>query len=95
MNTTDPTKYNPRVRHWPKIITTAVLGTVLILILIYMNLGPAYARECSKGEAVSIAIGQYGAIRSLGVDDVGDYLIVRLLLQGGDIVEVAVYKWGC
>ena len=54
----------------------------------------AQAGECSTGEASKIAVERYGG-KALSVSSDGDYLIVRLRLSDGRVIDVAVDRWSC
>ena len=49
----------------------------------------AHAAECSTDEATRVAVERYGG-EALSVSPDGDYLIVRLQLQDGRGIDVAV-----
>ena len=55
---------------------------------------PAHAAKCSTDQATKIAVERYGG-EALSVSPDGDYLIVRLRLPDGRVIDVAVDRWGC
>ena len=83
------------IRSAPKTAAVAVLGVVSVAaILGWASLQPAHAGECSTGEASKIAVERYGG-KALSVSSDGDYLIVRLRLSDGRVIDVAVDRWSC
>ena len=77
--------------------TRAVLAfsaVVVAAVLGWASVQPAHAGECSTDEATRIAVERYGG-RALSVSPDGDYLIVRLQLPDGRVIDVAVDRWGC
>ena len=63
-------------------------------VLGWPSLQPAHAEECSANEAGKIAVERYGG-EALSVSPDGDYLIVRLRLSDGRVIDVAVDRWSC
>ena len=77
--------------------TRAVLAfsaVVVAAVLGWASVQPAHAGECSTDEATRIAVERYGG-QALSVSPDGDYLIVRLQLPDGRVIDVAVDRWGC
>ena len=72
-----------------------LLGALVIAaVLSWTSLQPAHAAECSANEAGKIAVEGYGG-KALSVSPDGDYLIVRLRLSDGRVIDVAVDRWSC
>ena len=93
MNTT--TAPSDRVHQPPKTGPVSVLGTVVVAaVLGCASLQPAQAAECSTDEATRVAVERYGG-QALSVIPDGDYLVVRLRLPDGRVIDVAVDRWGC
>ena len=90
-----PMARHDQARRRSKTSVTLALSAVLAAVLGYASPEPAYARECSKREAERIAIDQYGGGKALSVTTEGDYLIVRLRLPDGYIVDVAIDRQRC
>ena len=63
-------------------------------VLGWPSLQPAYAAECSTNEAAKTAVERYGG-KALSVSPDGDYLVVRLRLSDGRVIDVAVDRWSC
>ena len=77
--------------------TRAVLAfsaAVVAAVVGWASLQPAHAGECSTEEATRTAVERYGG-QALSVSPDGDYLIVRLRLPDGRVIDVAVDRWGC
>ena len=85
----DWTRYPPKTGAVP-----ALSALVVAAVLGGASLQPAHAGECSTDEATSIAIERYGG-KALSVSPDGDYLIVRLQLSDGRVIDVAVDRWSC
>ena len=90
-----PMARHDQARRRSKTGVTLALSAVLAAVLGYASPEPAYARECSRREAERIAIDQYGGGQVLSVIAERDYLIVRLLLPDGYVVDVAIFRRGC
>ena len=83
------------IRSAPKTGAVAMLGALLVAaVLGWASLQSAHAAECSTDEASKIAVKRYGG-KALSVSSDGDYLIVRLRLSDGRVIDVAVDRWGC
>lgn len=83
------------VRSAPKTGAVAVLGALAVAaVLSWASLQPAHAGECSTDEARKIATERYGG-KALSVSSDGDYLVVRLRLADGRVIDVAVDRWSC
>ena len=95
VSATGPMARSDQARRHPKTGVKLALSAVLVVVLGYASLEPAYAGECSRREAAKTAIDQYGGGKALSVTKEGDYLIVRLRLPDGYVVDVAIYRWGC
>ena len=77
--------------------TRAVLAfsaVVVVAVVGWASVQPAHAGECSTEEATRTAVERYGG-EALSVSPDGDYLIVRLRLPDGRVIDVAVDRWGC
>ena len=78
------------IQHAPNTGAVRALGTVVVAaVLGWASLQPAQAGGHSADEAAKIAVKHYGG-ETLSVSPDGDYLIVRLLLPGGRVIDVAV-----
>ena len=74
-------------RHPPKTGAVLRLGAVLVVaVLGWAGLETAHAGECSTDEATRVAIERYGG-EALSVSPDGDYLIVRLQLPDGRVID--------
>ena len=83
------------IRHPPKTGAVLVLSAVVVAAVVgWASLQPAHAGECSTEEATRTAVERYGG-EALSVSPDGDYLIVRLRLPDGRVIDVAVDRWGC
>ena len=83
------------IHHLPKTGAVMALSTVVVAtVLGWASVQPAHAGECSTDEATKIAVERYGG-QALSVSPDGDYLIVRLRLPDGRVIDVAVDRWGC
>ena len=72
-----------------------LLGALVVAVVLgWTSLQPAHAAECSANEAGKIAVERYGG-KALSVSSDGDYLIVRLRLSDGRVIDVAVDRWSC
>ena len=81
----------------PPLKTRAVLAfsaAVVAAVVGWASVQPAHAGECSTEEATRTAVERYGG-EALSVSPDGDYLIVRLRLPDGRVIDVAVDRWGC
>lgn len=84
-----------RTRRAPEMGGVPLLGALVVAaVLGWSSLEPARAAECSANEAEKIAIERYGG-KALSVNPDGDYLIVRLRLSDGRVIDVAVDRWSC
>ena len=89
---TDPKgqHYRPRRRSNARV----ALLSALAVAFGHVGVEPAYARECSTSEAKRTAVDYYGG-RVVSVTRDGDYMIVRLRLSDGRVIDVAIDRWGC
>ena len=81
------------IQHVPNTGAVRALGTVVVAVVLgWASLQPAQAQGHSADEAAMIAVEHYGG-ETLSVSPDGDYLIVRLLLPDGRVIDVAVDRW--
>ena len=93
MSTT--TARNDRMHQPPKTGAVPVVGAVVVTAFLgWGSLQPAHAEECSAEAAAKIAVERYGG-QALSVSPDGGYLVVRLLLPNGRVIDVAVGRRGC
>lgn len=86
---------NDQTRHRPRAGAAPLLCAVVVAVALgYASLEPAEAQTCSRSDAARIAEDRYGG-ETLRVSVEGDYLIVRLRLENGKIIDVAIYKEEC
>lgn len=79
----------------PKAGAGPLLTAVVVAVALgYTSLEPAQARQCSAREAERIAVSQYGG-EALSVRSEGEYLIVRLRLGDGRVIDVAISRGRC
>ena len=84
-----------RIRRASETAGVPLLGALVVAAVLGLpSLQPAHAAECSANEAGKIAVKRYGG-KTLSVSPDGDYLIVRLQLPDGRVIDVAVDRWGC
>ena len=69
-------------------------AVVVAAVLGWASVQPAHAEECSTDEATEKAVERYGG-EALSVSPDGDVLVVRLRLEDGRVIDVAVDRWGC
>ena len=92
-NMTDPKGRHDR----PRRRSNARVALLIALAVAFGHAGvvePAYARECSTSEAERMAVDYYGG-RVVSVTRDGDYMVVRLKLSDGRVIDVAIDRWGC
>ena len=75
-------------------LAPALSALVVAAVVGGAGLQPAHAGECSTDQAEKIAVERYGG-EALSVSPDGDYLIVRLQLADGRVIDVAVDRWSC
>lgn len=86
---------NDQAHHRPRAGAAPLLCAVVVAAALgYASLEPAEAQTCSRNEAARIAEDRYGG-EALRVSVEGDYLIVRLRLGDGRIIDVAIYEREC
>ena len=84
-----------RIRRASETAGVPLLGALVVAAVLGLpSLQPAHAAECSANEAGKIAVEGYGG-KALSVSPDGDYLIVRLRLSDGRVIDVAVDRWSC
>ena len=84
-----------RIRRASETAGVPLLGALVVAAVLGLpSLQPAHAAECSANEAGKIAVKRYGG-KALSVSPDGDYLIVRLRLSDGRVIDVAVDRWSC
>ncbi len=84
-----------RIRRASETAGVPLLGALVVAAVLGLpSLQPAHAAECSANEAGKIAVKRYGG-KTLSVSPDGDYLIVRLRLSDGRVIDVAVDRWSC
>ena len=84
-----------RIRRASETGAVPLVGALAVVaVLGWSSFQPAHAAECSANEAGKIAVERYGG-KALSVSPDGDYLVVRLRLSDGRVIDVAVDRWSC
>ena len=76
-----------------------VAGTLLTMLPIVgpmtgIDPAPALAAGCSPSNAAQIAASRYGG-QTLSVTEDGNHFIVRLRLEDGQVIDVAIERDAC
>ena len=66
----------------------------IIGLLVAIDPAPALAAMCSPADAAQMAVSRYGG-QTLSITADGNHFIVRLRLQDGQVIDVAVERESC
>lgn len=86
-------KYMPDNRSTRPLNAIAVYAAITSGVLM-SGVPEIVSAQCSQSQAAAIAVDRYGG-SPLSVYVENDYLIVRLRLDDGRVIEVAIYRGEC